>query len=351
VQQDQERVVNLIKDSQDLRNKGRIEEALREMESTLQSPHLCADFEEAVQRELGNKKLEYKAELLKWDQIASELLARNQGRQLYEIAGASGFKQVDLMIRSQIRSEQHWESLTAQINLWMKDDYSKAMLEKSFSYELAMLFLTQLDYDRARIYIEREAAELLGQWKNLTKLSQVAQHFLVQRIQKIYEMKEFLKLVQTDSDKRTSKDELMAQIAQSMANWKQRSPSESFDPLSVWDDISQARQFFIDQYAMKFQDTPLQRALLGHPVPAGGSQSQPGSDLAALSDIQVMLHIQTAKGAFKMGAYDSSDRYLKMAQNKRKSNPSSSNDMRIIVPIIKLKAEQSKSDLRNMTFD
>jgi hypothetical protein len=171
------------------------------MESTLSSPDLCAGFEESVKRELENKKLEYKAELLKWDQIAAELLQENRGRQLHEIAGASGFKQVDLMIRSQLRSEQHWESLTAQVNLWMKDDYSKSMLEKNFSYELAMLFLTQLDYDRARIYIEREAAELLSQWKNLTKLSQVAQHFLVQRIQKIYEMKEFLQLVKVEGER------------------------------------------------------------------------------------------------------------------------------------------------------
>ena len=86
------------------------------------------------------------------------------------------------------------------------------MLEKNFSYELAMLFLTQLDYDRARIYIEREASELLAQWKNLTKLSQVAQHFLVQRIQKIYEMKEFLELVKNDFDTSTSGDALMEHI-------------------------------------------------------------------------------------------------------------------------------------------
>ena len=140
-----------------------------------------------------------------------------------------------------------------------------------------------------------------------------------------------------------------------MANWRQRSPSESFDPLSVWDDIAQARQLFIEQYAMKFQNASLQQTLLGHPVLSGGAQSQTSSDLASLADIQAitvtMLHIQTAKGAFRMGAYDSSDRYLKMAQTKRKRHPTNSNDMRIIVPIIKLKAEQSKSELRNLTFE
>jgi hypothetical protein len=142
MREDQERVVNLVKAAQDLRNKGRIEEALKEMESTLASPDLCSHFEESVKRELATKKLEYRAELLKWDEIAVELLEQNQGKQLYEIAGSAGFKQVDLMIRSQIRSEQHWESLTTQTRHWMKDDYSKAMLEKNFSYELAMLFLT-----------------------------------------------------------------------------------------------------------------------------------------------------------------------------------------------------------------
>ena len=63
-----------------------------------------------------------------------------------------------------------------------------------------------------------------------------------------------------------------------------------------------------------------------------------------------MLHIQTAKGAFKMGAYDASDRYLKVAQLKRSRDPANSNDMRIIVPIIKLKAEQAKSEVRNCRF-
>ena len=55
-----------------------------------------------------------------------------------------------------------------------------------------MMFITAKDFDRARFYINKESNDLLTQWKDLTKLSQVAQHILVQKIQKIYEMKEFL---------------------------------------------------------------------------------------------------------------------------------------------------------------
>jgi hypothetical protein len=59
-------------------------------------------------------------------------------------------------------------------------------------------------------------------------------------------MKEFINLVKTDGSNTHSKDEIMKKIVHSISDWKQRSPSESFDPLSVWDDIAQARQFFID---------------------------------------------------------------------------------------------------------
>lgn len=108
----------------------------------------------------------------------------------------------------------------------MQDESSKSLIDKNFSYELAMLFLTQLDYDRARIYIDKECGELLNQWKNLTKLSQVAQHFLVQKIQKIYEMNEFLNLIKDDIViKPESYDKKIQDITISMLNWSSRIPS------------------------------------------------------------------------------------------------------------------------------
>ena len=39
---------------------------------------------------------------------------------------------------------------------------------------MAMMFLIDKDYDRARFYINKEANDLLNQWKDLTKLSQYA---------------------------------------------------------------------------------------------------------------------------------------------------------------------------------
>lgn len=86
------------------------------------------------------------------------------------------------MIKAQLRVDQHWSSLSKQVERWQLDDVSKAYLDKNFNYELALIALTCKDFDRARFYVDRETNELLAKWRNLTKLTQIAQHLLVQKI-------------------------------------------------------------------------------------------------------------------------------------------------------------------------
>lgn len=78
--------------------------------------------------------------------------------------------------------------------MWLSDPISSQILDKKYNFEQALLFITESDFDRARFFINREANDLINQWQDMTKLSQVAQHILVQKIQKIYEMKEFLQV-------------------------------------------------------------------------------------------------------------------------------------------------------------
>ena len=65
--------MNLIKEAQDLKNKGRIADALKQLEDSLKKPDLYMDLDESVKRELQNKMLGCKADLLKWDSIAQDL--------------------------------------------------------------------------------------------------------------------------------------------------------------------------------------------------------------------------------------------------------------------------------------
>lgn len=57
-----------------MRNQGKTNKALKELEVALKDPQMCQNFEAAIKRELESKKYEYKSELLKWDDIARDFL-------------------------------------------------------------------------------------------------------------------------------------------------------------------------------------------------------------------------------------------------------------------------------------
>ena len=150
-----------------LRSKGCISEGLKVLEQALQDPQISEFLEDHIKVELQNQRLESKAELLKWDEIAKELTETFKNQQLQNIP----FQQADKLIRSSLRNDDQWGFLTKRIEYWQHDQISSVYLDKNFNYERAMSFLTALDYDRARFYLDREISELFLQWKNLTKLS------------------------------------------------------------------------------------------------------------------------------------------------------------------------------------
>ena len=87
--------------------------ALKELENTLSNEDLSQNLEISIKQELENKRYEYKSQLLKWDSIAKELNEVHKGKQVLQISEEKGFKQVELMIRSMVRSEDFWEDLTS----------------------------------------------------------------------------------------------------------------------------------------------------------------------------------------------------------------------------------------------
>jgi len=269
--------------------------------------------------------LQSKAELLKWDEIAREL-APEATKKLKDIP----FHRAENLIRAQLRVDEFWGSLARQVEVWQRDEISKVYLDKNFNYELAMIALTCKDFDRARFFIDRETVELLTRWKNLTKLTQIAQHILVQKIQKIYETKEFLQNIKSEGV--LAKHELIPMVMSNISQWTQRVPNSAFDQVAVWDDIVTARNLFLDLYDFRLKQ----------------DFSEALNNSRDLCDIRAILQVQCAKGTFKMGLFDTSDRFLKKALMLRRAAQGSS--MKIVGPIIKLKSEQFKTEVLNLGF-
>ena len=72
----------------------------------------------------------------------------------------------------------------------------------------------------------------------------------------------------------------------------------------MWDDILTSRLLYIDSYKMLFN----------HSVQSSFDDyvdnSLPEHQKDSVRDIRPILYAQCAKGAFKMGMYDSCDKYL-----------------------------------------
>jgi len=92
-----------------------------------------------------------------------------------------------------------------------------------------------------------------------------------------------------------------------------------------------ARNLFLDLYTFKLQKD-FTHSLAQHPD---------------LGDLGAILHVQCAKGSYKMGQFDTSDRFLKKALALRKGENS---NLKIVGPIIKLKGEQFKTESLNLGF-
>jgi len=246
------------------------------------------------------------------------------------------------MIRAFLRRDQYWVTLNQLIQQWQNDATSKAYLDSRFNFEQALMFVTAKDFDRARFFVNKEANDLIAQWQDMAKLSQVAQHMLVQKIQKVYEMKEFLQTTKQLSLQ--GQAEILPKVFQQFQSWIQRRPSYSFDKLAVWDDILTARKLYIDSYKFMFK----KEAGFGDQIAA----LDPAQGRDEIRDIGAILYAQCAKGAFRMGMYDSCDRYLKTCLEERdRSGDASSGraNMRIVLPVIKLKTEQFRQETMNLS--
>lgn len=65
--------MNLIKEAHRLKSKGSIALGLQVLEQALSDPKVSEYLDDHIKDELQNKRLDSKAELLKWDEIAKEL--------------------------------------------------------------------------------------------------------------------------------------------------------------------------------------------------------------------------------------------------------------------------------------
>ena len=284
-------------------------------QNLLTSPDLAQAVHQDLIRSIRKERYESLASLSQWDDLANEL-GEADGQELWSLEGQ---EELTGLLRSRIRCEKTWEKETKDMERWLQDTNKKDLLLKHYSYELALHSMIQQDLDRSIYYVDRELTKIQQKWSNISSMSFVTMHYLVQHLQKIHEFYECLNILKKENIE--PKEKLVDQAINLCSKWKDRNANVHFDSIHTWDDILHSRCLFLDILNSKFGD--LKTRL---------------NTVEDVKDLVAHFYTQVAHAAYKKNLFESTDKYLRLAL-KHRTDPNTSS-LSLTYPIIKLKAKQ-----------
>ena len=236
---------------------------------------------EELADEMKHNYFKWKSELLEWESIWEDLELMLSNDNLDSWISR-------ILIDSWIRVPKYSTQLKESVDWWMKNPNTKYYLEREYSYQLSILSILNEDWMRGLYYIDKDIKTV-----NFGVPSH-AQHYVIQKIMKNYEWRQFLGLITRIGIE--DEEKLKSSIFDSISSWLTRTPNPVYDPINLWDDIVTSRIIYLNAYSNSIKEFK--------------------TDLAKndkISDIRSLIYLQAATGAKEMALYDSSEKYLRKA--------------------------------------
>jgi hypothetical protein len=102
--------------------------------------------------------------------------------------------------------------------------------EERFDYQKALIALMNYNTDLADYHSDKEISHFYKFFKKTTSFDYNSKHILLENIQKVYEMKEFLAIYK-------NKEPMTVDILNGMNRWAKRLPNEMYDSNMTWIEI------------------------------------------------------------------------------------------------------------------
>ena len=273
-----------IKRALDLKSSGEIKESIREFSGMIE------ECKEDLAHEIKNEYFESLAYLGKWEELKNKIEQTNS-----------------LKIKCFMRLNE-FVDLTEVVRV-----LPSASLYNRYPYEMSLLNITQDDTDRAKYYLDHEFSRFVEKWQSLSPLSFSARHKLVQKLQKMYELSEFLSIYQMKNGDST--DDFSFKVEGMLNDWTKRIPSIAMDDIDTWEELLFGRILYYDKLrsSTSFQN----QSLIEYPS---------------------LLCAATAEFPLKLGWLEVSEKYLREAINRRENRQETS--ISIISPLLRVTAKR-----------
>ncbi|XP_065180580.1 DNA-dependent protein kinase catalytic subunit-like [Sycon ciliatum] len=252
------------------------------------------------------------------------------------------------LLRSKLKlasSGEHDANFLSFVSSAMKDSQHRAVLESRHSYDLALLFILQDDFDRARYYVRQSLDGFLEEWSSLSTLMVNSRTSRLQSLQRLTEMHEFLAFVEN-----TRNLDGFTPAATLLRKWSCRLPDNRLDPIHIWDDIVQNRCVMMDKLQVVFEkqhgagvaanasSTSLNDSLLDDaPMDVSGPGGYVAVDTVTSLDAfrelclreRTALYLTAAGSARVQSNYSVARKYLKHTQEVVKNQLAGSEDLTV----------------------
>ncbi|XP_035828316.1 DNA-dependent protein kinase catalytic subunit [Aplysia californica] len=157
------------------------------------------------------------------------------------------------MVRSKLKlvlaGEGNQQPLLTFMDRALSDEGKKQYIQSRYCEELALLYLWQEDFDRARHFTSLAFQRFLQDWSSTTSLMVSGQTDILRRLQGLVELQEFLDLVGIDGGGGVSPSGVRVLVDK----WQHRWPHSLLDPATIWDDVIVNRTVYLTQMSERLR--------------------------------------------------------------------------------------------------
>ncbi|KYQ91591.1 DNA-dependent protein kinase subunit [Tieghemostelium lacteum] len=280
---------------------------------------------------------------------------------------------INYFLQFNLKVKENWSQLYQFLSSLSPEQYQ--YLENHFPGEMAFVMVTRSYYNKSDYYIQKFYQNFKEQWSSSHPLAIASRHRILQPLQKVVEIEEFLSLISTENQKKannkrkiissnegtalhmatTNKFTLLddnfeedtiqnakridiVQLNQLLKSWKSRYPSK-IDDIMVWDDVVSFRSVLLEKLYERFISQ------------SSTMIEQENQIKTLLIQERAELYHQMSKGSLKLNNIVVSEYYFRLSVKsypKTKDNDLAFPLVRSLIKIYCRKAKNSPNSLETL---
>lgn len=281
---------------------------LEEMVEIMNDHH--SEKDKLLHEYLAQEKRENLYILNKWDDLVQDIKndpnyldSFRQGTETaFILTDLTALKKTDryYLYRGMLNDDNYWDNCRESTEVLMSDYSQKNILEKDHSYEMSLLAVTMLEFDRAKFYLEKFKDKFLQHWSGVKDFSGLqTKTEVISELLRQHELKEFLICTRHYNIEGMVSSPDLERFRTTLEGWLGHNSSSTLENFNYLSDSYHARCLFIDIMKNRHEQYDEQDY----------NQHHLKASLDYASGLLKMGHVDTAERILSK-AYSRKDRFL-----------------------------------------